>query len=571
MNAELHPWSDRARGMLVGAAVGDAMGWPYERRDRTRSLPPLSQVAGRFFPWQRLAGSRFRPLPEDVGAGEYSDDTQLLIAVARARLTGGDAWLPWLQHVELPFLLDYERGAGASIKRACRAWSKQGAAWGKRADDQERYFNTGANGAAMRIAPHVIAHHRGCFDALAADVIRDAVTTHGHPRALLGALVHAYALWISLRQPAPLAYGWLIEATLDGSGNWREPVWRILDQPWLDAAARAFPEGYDRVWEETAREMEDLLNSAHDTLGDGALSAPSVFLDSHGLTRTKTRGSGTLCAAAAIYLAARSAAAPERGITIPARQEGADTDTLASMTGSLLGAGLGHDWLGFYGRTVQDRHLLVALADDLLFSVTQREPLPSRDEAERARRDFREALDVAGKGDSVLLPDRRRSRIVARSTITSGAWSAERSQLLTEDGQNIFIVRGTRRAGPEPVTGGRPASPEAQARLQGAYVPVADVGRVKEALTMMGLSATQHGDDWVSYDNLVIRQRRIRDGVPILPEAQLRLAIDDTATAWERVRGLGLDGDLQRDGKAFWVRIDPYLIVAVNNAALPAQ
>ncbi|WP_443072461.1 ADP-ribosylglycohydrolase family protein [Streptomyces sp. RPT161] len=71
-------------------------------------------------------------------------------------------------------------------------------AWGKRADDQEKCFSTEANGAAMRVAPHVIVHHEGSFGDLATDVVRDATTTHGHPRALLGALVHAYALWTIL-------------------------------------------------------------------------------------------------------------------------------------------------------------------------------------------------------------------------------------------------------------------------------------------------------------------------------------------------------------------------------------
>ncbi|MCI0383652.1 ADP-ribosylglycohydrolase family protein [Streptomyces sp. CNQ085] len=569
MNVELHPWADRARGIMVGAAVGDAMGWPYERRDRTRSLPSLSQASGRFFPWQRLAGSRFRPLPEDIGPGEYSDDTQMLIAVARARLTAGNDWLSWLKRVEWPFLLDYERGAGASVKRACRAWEKQGTAWGKRADDQEKYFNTGANGAAMRIAPHVIAHHESSFGVLATDVVQDATTTHGHPRALLGALVHAYALWVSLRQPAPLAYGWLIEATLDGLKDWREPVWQSLDRSWLDAATQVFPGGYGRVWDETVQEVEELLGSARATVDDGALSAPSVFLKSHGLTWTRTRGSGTLCAVAAIYLAARSAARPERGIVIPARQDGADTDTLASMTGSLLGAGLGQDWLGSYGRTVQDGSLLAALAEKLLHPITKPLPPPSRDEADQARTNFRQALNTVERGDSILLPDRRQARAVAQDTVTSGTWNAERTQLVTEDGQNIFLIRNTRRTEMEPFTNNHSAPSRPHAHLQGAYMPVADIDRVTDALAAMGLTATRHGSNWVSYDNLVIRQLQRRELTPSLPEAQLRLAIDDTAAAWERIQTLRFEGALQRDGSAFWARIDPHLIVAVNNAEPP--
>ncbi|WP_399926293.1 ADP-ribosylglycohydrolase family protein [Streptomyces kanamyceticus] len=577
MNVELHPWTDRARGMLVGAAVGDAMGWPYERRDRTRSLPPLSQVAGRFFAWRRVAGSRFRPIVEAIEPGEYSDDTQMLIAVARARLTAQDQWLPWLQRVEWPFLLDYERGAGASVKRACRAWEKQGAAWGNRADDQSKYFSAGANGAAMRIAPHVIAHHEGTFGDLAHDVVRDATTTHGHPRALLGALLHAYALWVSLRQPAPLAYGWLVEAALDGLKDWREPVWQSLDRRWLESASQAFPDGYERAWDETVLEVEELLNRARASLESGALSAPSAFLETHGLTRVKTRGSGTLCAVAAIYLAARSASSPERGVGVPARQEGADTDTLASMTASLLGAGLGQEWLGSYGRSVQDASLLRTLAENLLRPTAGPSALPSPNEAGQARSRFLEALDGADRGTSLVLPDRREARVVNRGTLLVGLWAAERTHLTTGDGQNLFFIRGVRRVEKEDVNDAPRARPAAAAenrsaepaRLQGAYLPVTDISRVSEALTALGMTPSRHGNEWVSYENLVIRQSPRKEGATDVQGAQLRVAITDVKAAWKRLRGTGFDGALQREGGAFWLQIDPYLIVSVNNAEPP--
>ncbi|MFF9566850.1 ADP-ribosylglycohydrolase family protein [Streptomyces sp. NPDC014685] len=565
--------------MLVGAAVGDAMGWPYERRDRTRSLPSSSQVSGRFFAWRRMAGSRFRPIVEDIGPGEYSDDTQMLIAVARARLTAGDQWLPWLQRVEWPFLLDYERGAGAGVKRACRAWEKQGAAWGNRADDQDKYFAAGANGAAMRIAPHVIAHHEGTFGDLAHDVVLDAATTHGHPRALLGALVHAYALWVSLRQPSPLAYGWLVEAVLDGLKDWRESVWQGLDRRWLDAASQAFPDGYERAWEETVQEVEELLSSARASLESGALSAPSAFLETHGLTRTKTRGSGTLCAVAAMYLAARSASSPERGVGVPARQEGADTDTLASMTAGLLGAGLGQEWLGSYGRSVQDAPLLNALAEKLLRPAPESLTPPSSDEAGQARSRFLDELDAADIGTSLLLPDRREARVVSRCTLMADNWSAYRTRLTTVDGQNLFLIRGVRRVetgddvhdvpraeAPTDIENRSPVQP----RLQGAYLPVTDIGRVNEALTALGVTTSRRGKDWVSYENLVIRQWYRKERATDVPGAQLRVAVTDVLAAWKRLRGMGFDGAVQRDGGAFWLQIDPYLIVSVNNAEPPA-
>jgi ADP-ribosylglycohydrolase len=46
---------------------------------------------------------------------------------------------------------------------------------------QQRYVNTGGNGAAMRVQPHVWASS-GETDELILNVLRDALVTHGHPQ-----------------------------------------------------------------------------------------------------------------------------------------------------------------------------------------------------------------------------------------------------------------------------------------------------------------------------------------------------------------------------------------------------
>lgn len=87
-------------------------------------------------------------------AGEYSDDTQLLLAVARACLAGNQ-WLEHLRVVELPFWPTYQRGGGRAALTACRAWQDSSPPWAS--TKAASYFAAGANGAAMRIAPHVLA------------------------------------------------------------------------------------------------------------------------------------------------------------------------------------------------------------------------------------------------------------------------------------------------------------------------------------------------------------------------------------------------------------------------------
>ncbi|MFI6281870.1 ADP-ribosylglycohydrolase family protein [Streptomyces sp. NPDC050988] len=557
-----HPWLDRAVGMVLAAAVGDALGWPYERRDRTRRLPADSGP-NQFVAWERMAGNRFRPFTEVVKAGDYSDDTQMIIAVGRALLTAGDEWLTWLQRVEWPLLPSYERGAGASVKRACKAWSQGRSPWTVAGSDVRKYFDAGANGAAMRVAPHVIRHHADArFDDLAIDVVRDAATTHGHPRALLGAIVHAHALWLSMRQPAPLSYGWLIEALLDNAAQWQKPIFESLADEWKNRASHTLEHPFDRLWLTTGREVEELLALAHKELRGGAVSAPSVFLKSQGLTG-KSRGSGTLCAVAAAYLAARSAASPEHALTSAARLEGADTDTLASMTGSLLGAALGQEWLGSNGRNIQDRPLLVALAQDLLVpSLPPRLQPPSPQQARAALAEFNDQLADAVPGSVIPMPYQRTAQVKDDEEVSAGQWKARQALLLTDDGQRLHLLHSVHRATPPQAT--HPDPPSAQ--LQGAYLAVTDVQRVRQVLDLVfGLHPDRYGQTWVAYGNLVIAE----DASPVpppasAPRAQLRLTSERPQEIWQRAQEHVLPGSVDNRNTNFLVLVDPWLTVTLN-------
>ncbi|MBW6439277.1 ADP-ribosylglycohydrolase family protein [Actinoplanes hulinensis] len=66
---------DRAAGVLLGAACGDALGVPYE----FASPPPPGQVP-------RMIGGSLGP----YAPGEYSDDTQMAVCVAEVAATGAD-------------------------------------------------------------------------------------------------------------------------------------------------------------------------------------------------------------------------------------------------------------------------------------------------------------------------------------------------------------------------------------------------------------------------------------------------------------------------------------------------
>ena len=90
--------------------------------------------------------------------------------------------------IELPVWLSYALGAGRASKAAAKNLGKPRTLW--YANTYSGWVNAGGNGAAMRIQPHVWASPNLDGDYML-DVIVDAVCTHGHPRALVGACFHA--------------------------------------------------------------------------------------------------------------------------------------------------------------------------------------------------------------------------------------------------------------------------------------------------------------------------------------------------------------------------------------------
>lgn len=337
---------EKCKGAMLATAIGDALGWPNERcaKKRKKEFPDSDS----FVEWTRNV-KRPRWHCEVIRAGEYSDDTQLTLSVARSMIAG--EWKTFFTRKELPFWLEYERGGGRALRKAAEAYRKGVPFCGTKA-----FWDAGGNGAVMRILPHVIsAVPGGSPDRLMEEVAEDAFTTHGHPRAVLGATCYAYALDYLLKKETVLEYGELIEAVRDGKNIWgRLPVQKELH----------FPHDYCENWEAARAHMVQKLEWISSALKKGLL-----FDDEKAMTELEcfgeVRGAGDVTILTALYFASKYANNPVLGVQIPAFAVGSDTDTIASVTGGLLGMLNGTEWIPGQWKKVQDRDCLLRITEML--------------------------------------------------------------------------------------------------------------------------------------------------------------------------------------------------------------
>lgn len=360
---------EHAEAAFIGALAGDALGWRAETGGVR--LGPTG-AAFEFSAW------RFTGTSEEVDAGGTSDDSQLTLAVARARIHGGlegasDWWPVWTE-TELPLWGLYERGGGRATRAAATSWALERAPWDL--DDHgalKAYFHAGGNGVAIRVLPHVIAHLSGATpEALMRDVFLDGVTTHGHPRALVGAQVQAIAGFLLAQGLVGPGSGALIDEVL-AFFPWHPP--KALPV-WWKAADQAMGWDHEAQWKDAAEEMKRLLLTTQHAVESG-MPADDV-VDELG-ARGPMGGAGTVAVAAALHLVSRWRSDPLGAVVFAAESRGTDADSIAAMTGGLMGLSLGRRWQPPAWDKVQDAALAKRLAKALATGETAAPPRAVRE------------------------------------------------------------------------------------------------------------------------------------------------------------------------------------------------
>ena len=325
----------RIRRSALWAAYGDALGWISELTDgagleRRTGGAPLSEP----ITWDRRIGGR-TGITARLPTGCYSDDSQLRLATSRAiRADGFD--VEAFAKVELPVWLSYAFGGGKSTTVAAEQLAKNRSSWFVNAF--KGWTESGGNGAAMRVQPHVWAARTPEDPAsFLRDVVRNAICTHSHPTGIMGAVLHALCVaraLVSGTCPSPSDLDTAVE------------VARLLPEIMAsDAELEYWCSAFEResgrfgdAWAEEILHTRDAVRVVgRITTNATAGERYKNIVNGLRLRDPALRGSGTLTAVAATALT-WCEMCPSEAMRIAANALGTDTDTIATMAGAILGA-----------------------------------------------------------------------------------------------------------------------------------------------------------------------------------------------------------------------------------------
>jgi len=172
----------RFAGVMVGFAVGDAMGMPTQFLSREQILTYYRKPVTTFLRAHPGHASEFLP------PGSYTDDTQLMIATAECLVEHGgmeparqaEAILSW--HVNtFPHRAPMHANELACKHLAAgKPWNKSG-------------VYSGGCGAAMRMPPIGLLYYRHA-DALVRAALNNCLITHTDPKAKAASVAVAYLI-----------------------------------------------------------------------------------------------------------------------------------------------------------------------------------------------------------------------------------------------------------------------------------------------------------------------------------------------------------------------------------------
>lgn len=355
------------KGAMAFSAVGDALGWPTE----LGKYPGIvikrfgKHYLENFIEWDKTVGGRFWGYRETIKEGSYSDDTQLSLSVARCISENGGFDADKFAYFELPLWLAYERGGGKSVKTAARTILQSKRDWElnfyRRGSTE--YRNAGANGAAMRTLPLALVHS-GNPDNLYRDAFLNSIVTHGHPRAILGAMVHAAAIAFALNHNSldkEIFCEYLRDVIERSSLSLKQYDWV---HKWIEEWDRRPLRGlsFREHFQNTRKEARSFLDGISEYLN----SSDDSYYKFTGAFDQRLKGSGLSTVFVSLYLFIKYSAEPEMAVLKAVNMLGSDTDTIATFVGGLYGALYGLECIPErFLEGIQDKDYIIRLGEQL--------------------------------------------------------------------------------------------------------------------------------------------------------------------------------------------------------------
>lgn len=312
--------ADRVRGMLLGVAIGDALG------NRTESMLPAERAAqyGRITGYlpSRYAGGR--------PAGTPSDDTQLTARAIEQLLEDGE-----FNPDELAFRIANERifGIGRATRDFCNAL-RTGAPW------WEATQLSAGNGALMRIAPTVLPHLVGGGTDVWYDTVVSTAVTHNDSMAIASNVAWVALLWRLLNGDLP-----------ESPAEWLETYTEVL---------RVLDDGQEyetRVQHGPLQQWRGSLSQLLDTEVREALRRGTSVVDSG--QRWYSGAYLLETVPTVMHIVSRHGHDPREAM-LSAVNDTRDNDTIAAIVGAAMGAAHGTAWIPeewrsqLLGRTLED-------------------------------------------------------------------------------------------------------------------------------------------------------------------------------------------------------------------------
>ena len=228
---------DRVEGMLLGLAIGDALGNTSESMSPQDRRQKYGEIRD-YLP-NKYAG--------DLPNGVPSDDSQMAFWTLEQLLQDGGL-VP--DHLAARFCQERIFGIGRAVKTFVGNFKEKHLAWKKAGD------HSAGNGALMRIAPILIPHLRQPSAALWADAALAGMVTHNDPASIAACVSFTNLLWELLRSDSTPQPEWWsdrfaaaaspIEGETAYEGrmpeiNFRGPIWKFAQEAIYQAAEQELP------------------------------------------------------------------------------------------------------------------------------------------------------------------------------------------------------------------------------------------------------------------------------------------------------------------------------------------